>query len=184
MATIYTHAIVGLGLGKALTKGRKPVLFWALAAFLPVLPDFDAFLPGYYGSILGHRGFTHSLPFALWVGFLTASLTYRYFRMNIWGLTGLFTLMTASHGILDAFTHAGFGIPFFWPIAESRYGPWGPIHVADIAFDLPNPWTSRALPDELLWVWLPTAVVVSLVMWYRWMRRRHVKVEGTTAQHS
>lgn len=62
MATVYTHAVVGLGLGKAFTGRRMPWWFWALAALLPVVPDFDAFwswVP--YGSWYGHRGFTHSL---------------------------------------------------------------------------------------------------------------------------
>src|SRR5437660_5804660 len=43
MATLYTHVVVGLGLGTVLTSRRKPLLFWMLAGFLPIIPDFDAF---------------------------------------------------------------------------------------------------------------------------------------------
>lgn len=171
MATIYTHALVGLGLAKVLTSRRKPILFWVLAGFLPMVPDFDVFSYSAYGSVMGHRGFTHSLCFALGTGFLIAGLTYRHFKMKFWLLCGLFFLITASHGILDAFTNGGFGIPLLWPFDERRYGPYGPINVADIAFEFPDPRTSRAVRTELLYVWLPTMVLVGLVATYR--RFRH-----------
>lgn len=123
MATIYSHAFAGVGLASVLTPRSKPLLYWALAGFLPILPDFDVFSISPYGSIVGHRGFTHSLVFALGIGLITAAATFRYFRMHFWPLFGLFFLVTASHGILDAFTNGGFGIPFFWPFDDRRWGP-------------------------------------------------------------
>ena len=68
MPSIYTHGIVGLGLGKAFTGRRLPILFWIMAFTLPIIPDFDVFSDISYGNIAGHRGFTHSLCFALAVG--------------------------------------------------------------------------------------------------------------------
>src|SRR5262245_43974889 len=91
MATLYTHSLVGLGLGTLFTSRRKPLLFWVLAGFLPIIPDFDAFSMSPYGSILGHRGYTHSLLFALAVGLVTAGLTFWYFKMRFWPLAGLFS---------------------------------------------------------------------------------------------
>jgi inner membrane protein len=85
-------------------------------------------------------------------------------------LFALFFLITASHGVLDALTDGGFGIPFFWPLDERRYGPCGPIHVADIGFEVPDPRTSRSVRTELLYVWLPSAVVVGIVMAYRYCK--------------
>jgi inner membrane protein len=171
MATIYTHAVVGLGLACVCARRRMPWPYWVLAALLPVVPDFDVFSTAAYGSALGHRGFTHSLPFALWVGFLTASLTFRYFRVRFWPLAGLFALMVASHGFLDALTRGGADIPFFWPL-EERYGNWGPVPVSDLGFQLPDPRRSRALRAELLWIWLPTAVLAALVTVCRFLVRR------------
>lgn len=139
MATIYTHALVGLGLGKVFTRRRVSPLFWILAGFLPVLPDFDSFSFSAYGSLWGHRGFTHSLCFALALALLTAGLTFRFLHMKFWLLFGLFFLITASHGLLDAFTNGGFGIPLFWPFWDHRFGPYGPIHVQDIGFEFPDP---------------------------------------------
>src|SRR6516164_3500873 len=125
MATLYTHAVVGLGMGKILTIRRMSWFFWILVVLLPIVPDLDAFSPYAYGSIWGHRGFTHSLCFALGIGLVAAALTFRFLGVRFWMLFALFFLITASHGVLDALTDGGFGIPFFWPLDERRYGPCG-----------------------------------------------------------
>jgi inner membrane protein len=148
-----------------------PVLFWPLAALLPIVPDLDAFSDAPYGTALGHRGFTHSLCFAFVLGLVAAVMTFRYIKVNVWTLSCLFFVITASHGLLDALTNGGEGIPFFWPASDHRFGPWGPIHVADIADELPNPWRSRAIQTELLWVWLPMTIVVGAVMLSRRARK-------------
>jgi inner membrane protein len=171
MATIYTHAFVGLGIGKVFATRRLPAWFWLLACFLPIVPDFDAFSSAAYGSLWGHRGFTHSLCFALGLSLLAAALAYRLLPVKFWPLWVLFFLMVASHGILDALTDGGFGIPFFWPFSNHRYGPCGPIHVQDIGFEIPDPRVSRSVRTELLYVWLPTTVLVGLVLIYRLERR-------------
>jgi inner membrane protein len=149
-------------------------LYWVLTALLAVFPDFDAFSSAAYGALLGHRGVTHSLVFALWLAFLTASLTFRPLRGSLWALTGVFFLATASHGLLDALTRGGMAIPFFWPLTDQRNGNWGPIPVSDLAFEIPDPRQSRALRSELLWVLLPTGVFVSVLALCRLVRRRRV----------
>jgi len=167
VATLYTHAAVGLALGRLASGRRMPVLFWTLAALLPMVPDLDAFSDAPYGSALGHRGFTHSLCFAVVVGFIASVATFRHFKVSLWTLACLFFLITSTHGLLDALTNGGEGIPFFWPASGHRFGPWGPIQVADIADEFPNPWRSRAIRTELLWVRLPMTIVVGLVALYR-----------------
>ncbi len=111
----------------------------------------------------GHRGFTHSLIFAGVLAAATAGLTFRRFRFRFWPLAGILFAITASHAVLDVFTDGGFGIPLFWPLSDHRFGPCGPIHVADLGFAFPNPWTSRAIRTELLYVWLPLAVILAIV---------------------
>ncbi len=125
MATLYSHALVGVVLGKAFATRPVPWLFWGLAILLPVIPDADGFSPAVYGNQWGHRGFTHSLTFALVVAFITAAATYRYFKVNFWDLQGFFFVVTASHGILDALTNGGYGIPFFLAvIGTTRRADW------------------------------------------------------------
>src|SRR5262245_44636487 len=78
LATSYTHAVVGLAIAPLYRPKQRAWLYWTLCAVLPVIPDLDVFSGYAYGSLWGHRGFTHSLPFALWFAFLVASLTYRF----------------------------------------------------------------------------------------------------------
>ena len=171
MCTDYTHAVVGLGLARLYAVRPMPWAFWGLAAILPIIPDLDVFSMAAYNAPLGHRGITHSLIFALLLGVIAAGLVFRYFRATWWSLAVLFFLIIASHGLLDALTRGGEGVLFFWPIG-GRYGNWGPIPVSDIALELPDPRYSLAVRSELLWVWLPTSLVIGLVMAWRYHRRR------------
>lgn len=177
--TTYTHAVVGLGLGYAFAARRAPLGYWLLAGLLPVLPDLDVFSLADYGNWRGHRGFTHSLAFALAVAALAAGGAFRYCRRSFGALCGIFFVITASHGLLDAFTRGGAGIPFFWPFSDHRWGGWGPVPVPDIGFELPDPRASRAVRAEFLGVWVPTAVLTGLIAGYRWLRRA-----GTTPAES
>jgi len=43
MSTIYTHAVVGLGLARVYASRPMPWSYWGLAALLPVVPDVDVF---------------------------------------------------------------------------------------------------------------------------------------------
>jgi inner membrane protein len=140
----------------------------AIAAFLAVIPDFDTFST----SAAIHRGFTHSLMFAVAIGLITAFATGWYFHMKFWRLVAMFSAAAASHGLLDLFTTAGNGIELFWPISNARLGPWGPIPVADLGFDWPDPRRSRALAFELLYIWLPVTFVVLVTFVWRQPRRK------------
>jgi inner membrane protein len=170
MPTVMTHAAVGLALGRVFTARKMPPLFWGCAAVLPVLPDLDvlAFRLGVpYASPLGHRGFTHSLGFALLLGLAAASLTYRRVPAPWWDLLNLFFGIAASHGLLDALTNGGYGVAFFWPLDTTRYFfPWRPVEVSHIglAFFTRG---SRTFLSELFWIWLPTAGLVGVVELYR-----------------
>ena len=101
-----------------------------------------------------------------------SAATFRYCHARFWPFFGLLFLVTASHGVLDAFTNGGFGIPFLWPFSDVRWGPYGPIKVSDIAFEFPDPRKSRALQTELLYVWLPLGTAVVAMQICRWRARR------------
>ena len=153
-----------------------PWAYWGLAAVLPIIPDLDVFSTAAYGGPLGHRGIAHSVLFALLLSIVTASMTFRCFHVRWWSLMALFFTITASHGLLNAMTKGGGGIPFFWPLG-GRCGNWGPIPLSDIAFDLPDPRYSRAVRAELLWGWLPTIVVVGLTVLYRRLTRSERSIQ-------
>ncbi|MEN6452568.1 MAG: metal-dependent hydrolase [Thermoguttaceae bacterium] len=172
IATLYSHAVVGLGLGRLYADRPMPWTYWGIVTLLPMVPDLDVFSVAAYGSPLGHRGITHSLLFAGLLGAATAALCYRRFRVRWWSLASLLLAIIASHGLLDAMTWGGETVPFFWPLG-GRYGNWGPLPVSDVGIDLSDLIDSRAIRAELLWLWLPTIAAVSIKLLYdRFAQRR------------
>jgi inner membrane protein len=147
-----------------------------MGAFCSVLPDLDVigFRFGIrYGDFWGHRGFTHSLLFA---ALLASVVILAAFRQVLPGLDRFhmwiyFFLATASHGFLDAMTDGGLGVAFFSPFDNHRYFlPWRSIHVSPIGAG--RFFTHRGLEvlqSELVWIWLPAALL-ALSVWL--MRRR------------
>ncbi len=179
MPTVMTHALVGAGLGTLFTSRKMPATFWLTTAALAMAPDLDVLAFGFgidYGAPLGHRGFTHSLVFAFLAGCTAAALIQRRVGGRLLDLSGFFFLVTASHGLLDAFTNGGRGVGFFIPLDNHRYFfPWRPIQVSPIGLSF---FSARGVPvllSEVLWVWLPTAAVVGPVLLYRYWRRRREK---------
>ncbi|MBV9122572.1 MAG: metal-dependent hydrolase [Planctomycetes bacterium] len=171
MPTVMTHAVVGLGLGKVFTARKLPWPFWILTAVLPMVPDLDVLAFGVgipYQSPFGHRGFTHSLCFALVLSLTAAVLFSRRCRMPWTALAGFFFLITAAHGILDALTDGGRGVALFWPFDSTRYFfPWRPIKVSPIGLKFFREAGWKTLASEFLWVWLPTGVLVGAVLLVR-----------------
>ena len=178
MATVFTHGIFGLALGRLSPLSNKSGLFWVLTAICGALPDIDAIGFGFgvhYGDLLGHRGLTHSLAFALIAGWLVGLIVTRVeadFPSGSWRLGLFFFLVIASHGVLDALTNGGLGVAFFSPFSNQRYFfPWRPIEVSPIGL---QPFLSRrgleVLASEIKWVWIPTGVLLAIGEVYR--RRR------------
>ena len=120
---------------------------------LSVLPDADvvAFAVGIpYPHPFGHRGMTHSLLFAVFVGLLVA-LGLRVRQRPVLLDALLATAVVASHGLLDAMTTGGLGIEFFWPIDTHRYFlPWRFIPVAPIGARMLSPRGMSVLLTEAL----------------------------------
>jgi inner membrane protein len=137
------------------------------------LPDLDvvAFAFGIpYSAMLGHRGLSHSIFFALLVSAVVAALAFRggqwsNMRLRIW--LYLFAAV-ASHGILDAFTNGGLGIAFFAPFSAQRYFfPVTPIEVAPIGWGLFSERGLQVLGSEIRWVWAPSAFVIAVFLGLR-----------------
>jgi inner membrane protein len=120
--------LVGRAYEARTTKER--VVTMGLFGGMGLLPDFDATfvaMGSHYEGHFGHRGFTHSLLFAV----ATAAVAFAIARR--WGTKPWFTallafLAVASHGLMDSMTYRTRGIPFFWPFTEERFIlPWRPI---------------------------------------------------------
>jgi inner membrane protein len=167
MPSVFSHAIAAVAIGGAAVGGPRRLTIWTLGAICAVVPDLDVVsfhfgLP--YGHMLGHRGLSHSLPFA---AVLAAIVTVFLRRIrttsgSVGRLWAFFFLATASHGVLDAMTDGGLGVAFFAPFSDARYFfPWRPIVVSPIGVgEFFGPRGLRVIWSELGWVWLPSAVVL------------------------
>jgi inner membrane protein len=149
-----------------------------------ILPDLDviSFIFGVnYNSFFGHRGFSHSLFFALGVGWLSGSIYLRTFKvksMDYLRWVIYFALVTLSHSVLDAMTSGGHGIAFFSPFDNHRYfHQYHPIYVSPLSiqefFSLAG---VRVLLSETLFVGIPCLIWVfltrarSLTLVFKWIQ--------------
>ena len=166
MPTVLSHAVAAAAIGAAMIA-PPPLPVWGLGALCAVLPDLDvvAFAFGLpYGHMLGHRGLSHSLPFAAGLALAATVVATRWratgrSALRLWAF---FFAATASHGLLDAMTSGGYGVAFFAPFSDARYFfPWRPIVVSPIGISaFLSRWGVQVMSSELLWIWLPAAVVI------------------------
>ena len=166
MASAFGHVAVAYAMGKTLNPARASTRFWVWTVLCCVLPDADVVglvlgIP--YEHLLGHRGVTHSIAFAMLVGIVVPKLAVP--AVPGWGIlygkmAMYFGLVTLSHGFLDAFTDGGLGIAFFAPFDETRYFfPWRPITVSPIGLaEFFSSWGVGVLISELIWIGLPVTV--------------------------
>ena len=182
MASAFSHAFVALALGKV---PRQSLFTWrtvCLGMLCSVLPDLDVvgfFFGIPYEHVLGHRGLTHSLPFAAVLSGLCVGLLYRQHSARVKTAVFFYLLLcTASHGLLDAMTDGGLGVAFFSPFDTSRYFfSVRPIAVSPIGISgFFHEGAFRVLTSEAQWIWLPgTAafVVLRLLQGLHSRRERH-----------
>jgi len=166
MPTIFSHSIAAIALGACCPTRKMPLRFWVLAAVCAALPDADVIGFGLgirYSDLLGHRGLTHSLAFALAIGFLIVILFFRNIDLGSrawWTLVAYFFIVTASHGVLDAMTNGGLGVAFFSPFSNERYFfPWRPIEVSPLGVGSFVYHAAEVIVSEIKWIWIPSGLV-------------------------
>lgn len=168
MATIISHGVAALAIGKAFAPDRMPLRFWFLTCFCAICPDFDVIAFAFdvpYGDMFGHRGITHSLLFAFGLGVLIVLLWFRETRLftgKWWSLVSYFFVVTASHSVLDAITNGGLGVAFLAPFNNERFFfPWRPVEVSPIGIE---PFLSEegldVIVSEIKWIWIPSGLLV------------------------
>jgi len=166
LATPLSHPAVPLALAVALGPDVVPPGLMMLALACALLPDVDAlglWLGIPYEHPFGHRGFTHSLPFAAALAGV-GSLLAPALGADPLIAFGVLFVSTASHGLLDAMTNGGLGIALFSPFSQRRYFlPWRVIEVSPLR---PSVLFSRrglrVLRSEMRWVWGPCLAVALL----------------------
>ena len=176
MASAFSHIAVPAILYASFKSDTVNFRLFVLAAVCSVFPDMDVIgfkfgIP--YGSQWGHRGFTHSLFFALCLAsFLT--IFHRQLRSKPWAVFWLCFVSCVSHAFLDAMTNGGLGVALYWPFSSGRiFLPFRPIQVSPIGVgSFFTEWGLRVIASELIWVLIPALVIGTIAAV---IRRKYVK---------
>ena len=170
MAT-YLHFAPALALAVAIGPQRIGWRLTLAGAACAVLPDADFLLYvlhiDAYGGTYGHRGFTHSIGFALLVGALGALLARRHPLRSRWLTATFLALCTASHPLLDGVIDRGICNAWLWPLDGARHClPWRPVPMQGVPLFGPD-----RLQQELLWIGVPLLLLANAGQLLRWVGR-------------
>ena len=162
MPTVFSHIAVPVCAAIALGRRRVGVSALLAGMLAAIVPDFDGLsvnLGIVFGGMAGHRGFTHTLVFALLLGLVGWWLAPRWNMRRDHGYLWI-ALCMLSHPLLDMLTNGGIGIALFWPFNETRvFSPWRPIEVSPIALKrFFSPRGAAVIFNELFTVWAPLLV--------------------------
>lgn len=176
MASVFSHVAVPVAMTMAV--GRKVISgrLLVLAMILSAAPDLDTVglqfgIP--YDSPWGHRGFTHSVFFALIFAILP-TMFYRSLKASRTAVYLTTSFAMISHGFLDACTTGGRGVALLWPLnSERSFFPWQVIEVSPLSVG--RFFTEKGmsvLSSELYYVWLPCLAVGMGFFLLRWVQKK------------
>lgn len=177
MPTVFSHAAVGAAASRFIaTPAISPRRIAAWSALCAIVPDFDVVgIPGIdlWDNAFAHRGFTHSIAFAMLIGTVVATMLTLMMRANADDARAVglrlgvyFSSITLSHPLLDMLTSGGPGVQLFAPFSAARlFFPWRPIEVSPLGAGFFSARGLTVIASELLWIGLP---LVSLLL----LRRR------------
>ena len=156
----FAHGLVGASLVAALhpRPARRHFAPLVLGALLANCADLDFALVALAHDRSYHRGFTHSLAFALalCVVSLVAFGRARVREALAYGLA------YASHSVLDySTTKFGGGLELLWPFSAERFG-LGVVGLSELPSRMPPGGVLKALLLELL-IFAPLLACVLLV---------------------
>jgi inner membrane protein len=168
MAT-YLHFAPAVALAVALGPRRIGWRLMVAGAVCGIVPDLDflSIRMGFdrYGGTYGHRGFTHSLGFALLIGLLAALWTSSVapgWRRRV-GRGAFLALCTASHPLLDSLFDVGICSAWLWPLDGARHClDWRPIPMQGIAL-----FGEQRFLMELQWIGVPLLELANVGMLLR-----------------
>ncbi|HKC37738.1 MAG TPA: metal-dependent hydrolase [Chitinophagaceae bacterium] len=140
-----THIALGACMGEAFLDrklGKKAMLWGALAQSVPDIDFIASFWMNTPGSLLAHRGFTHSFLFVAIISVFFALIAERWhrphnIRLKRWLI--FFGAVIFIHVFIDAFN--SYGVGWFEPFSHARIS-FNTIYVADPFFSI---WPGIAL---------------------------------------
>ncbi len=117
----FTQIVLGASVGEAILGkkiGRRATLWGAISGTIPDLDVFALKFFPYVEALSLHRGFTHSILFALLSAIFLALILNAFYKKNLktnfmdWFLLFFWGLFT--HALLDC--HTTWGTQLFWPL--------------------------------------------------------------------
>lgn len=167
MCSVLTHPVVPVALSVFLPRNAASSTLLLAGAACSIIPDLDVIGFGFglrYNDMLGHRGFTHSILFAVVLGALLTFTLFRNSQGSNWIVFLFLFFSTLSHTLLDMLTNGGLGVALFAPFSNERYFfPQRPIEVSPIGVgSFFSDWGVRVILSELRWVWLPSTIVFAV----------------------
>lgn len=115
-----TQIVLGASVGEAVLGkkvGNKAILWGAIAGTIPDLDVLLRYFTDEISSTQMHRGFSHSIVFAVLIAPLLAwiakKIHFKLKEVSFKDWTKLFFWTTVTHPLLDA--HTTWGTQFFWP---------------------------------------------------------------------
>jgi inner membrane protein len=168
-----TQIVLGAAVGEAVggrKMGAKAALWGAIGG---TIPDLDVFFRSFYhpfDAALVHRGFSHSLLFALLagplLGWLFTKLYKQRYEQKTWVL--LWTLAIVTHPMLDIFTN--YGTQFLWPF-DPRI-TFNTVSIIDPLYTVPFMilllvalFTKRTNPKRSKWNWAGISWSSGYLLW-------------------
>ena len=116
-----TQVVLGAAVGEAVLGkkiGNRAMLWGAIGG---TIPDLDVFLKYFVDDITStemHRGFSHSLLFAVLIapvlGWIAKKIHKKFEDVTLKNWTLMFFWIVVTHPLLDA--HTTWGTQFFWPL--------------------------------------------------------------------
>jgi inner membrane protein len=172
MASAFGHIAAALSTGLSFFPKTMRWRTGLMAAFCSIAPDLDViplFMGVPYASIYGHRGWTHSILFALLFGSLMGIAISRKTPDLRNALIFWMILATLSHPLLDMLTNGGLGVALFCPFDNSRlFFPWRPILVSPLGIGgFQSKWGLNVLKSEFIWIDLPCLVMIGVALLVR-----------------
>jgi inner membrane protein len=160
-----SHALAAGTLYKVFnTKKSRMTLRLCLVG--SILPDLDVlgFRFGIkYEDMLGHRGFTHSILFALLYATLCLLFYLKENKKEKAKLFLLFFISIMSHGILDMLTNGGLGVGLLIPFSPERYFfPFTPLEVSPIGKNFFSQRGIYVLLNEFKYIVIPSISILVL----------------------
>jgi inner membrane protein len=169
MASIFGHIAASTAIGYTFFPKQVTATTLIIAGCCAFIPDLDvlAFRFGIsYSSQWGHRGWTHSIFFAVLFGCLATAMYHGVSRkkialipISIWWIVS-----TLSHPLLDMLTNGGRGCALWWPWSQDRlFFPERPILVSPLGMEaFFSSWGLQVLLSEACWIGLPAILLVLL----------------------